>query len=85
MIQTVVHGRDFRLLHCLQKIDLLCSRSTNGLDYPRWLEWRSLTARDDHIRDMKCSVYDPDIMGSNPRWVELGVHRDLLSSLCTDI
>ena len=27
-----------------------------------------------YLRDMKCTVRDLEVMGSNPDWVELGVH-----------
>ena len=27
-----------------------------------------------HLRDMKCTVHDLEVMGLNPGWVELGVH-----------
>ena len=32
-----------------------------------------------HLRDMKCTVHDLEVMGSNPGWIELGVRIILLS------
>ena len=34
----------------------------------KWLERQCL-------RDVKCIVHDLEFMGSNPGWVELGVHN----------
>ena len=27
-----------------------------------------------HYKDIKCAIYDPEVMGLNPSWVELEMH-----------
>ena len=33
-----------------------------------------LSGYDEHFREIKCTVHDLEVMGSNPGQVELGIH-----------
>ena len=37
-----------------------------------WGPWW-LSGQNEHLRDMKCTIHDLEVMGSNPGWVELWV------------
>ena len=45
-------------------------------DYQAVIEvrWDGSVVRDEHLRDIKCTVHVLEVMGLNTGWVEFGVH-----------